>query len=64
MIEKHIDIEKRSVELAEQAVAAVKSQQGMIVQEYLINYLLTDEQKHNELLSRLGDIKKGIYRSV
>ena len=35
-----------------------------MVQAYLINYLLTDEQKHNELLSRLDDIKKGIYRSV
>ncbi|MFC2039406.1 hypothetical protein ACFLST_01275 [Chloroflexota bacterium] len=64
MIEKHIDIEKKSVELAEQAVAAVKNQQGMIVQEYLINYLLTDEKKHNEFLSHLDDIKKGIYRSV
>ena len=64
MIEKHIDIEKKSVELAEQAVAAVKGQQGMIVQEYLINYLLTDEKKHDNLLSRLDDIKKGIYRSV
>jgi len=64
MIEKHIDVEKKSVELAEQALAALKGQQGMIVQEYLINYLLTDERKHNEILSRLDDIKKGIYRSV
>ena len=36
----------------------------MMVQAYLINYLLTDERKHNELLSRLDDIKKGVYRSV
>ena len=64
MIEKHIDIEKKSVELAEQAVAALKGQQGMIVQEYLIDYLLADEKKHNELLSHLDNIKKGIYRSV
>jgi len=64
MIEKHIDIEKKSVELAEQAVAALKGQQGMIVQEYLIDYLLADEKKHNELLSQLDNIKKGIYRSV
>ena len=64
MIEKHIDIEKRSVELAEQAVATLKGQQGMIVQQYLINYLLADEKKHEELLGHLDDIKKGIYRSV
>jgi len=64
MIEKHIEIEKKTVELGEQAIAALKGQQGMIVQEYLINYLLTDERKHNELLSRMDDIKRGVYRSV
>jgi hypothetical protein len=64
MIEKHIEIEKKTVELGEQAIAALKGQQGMIVQGYLINYLLTDERKHNELLSRLDDIKRGVYRSV
>ena len=64
MVEKHIEIEKKTVEYAEQAIASLKDQQGMIVQEYLLNYLLTDEKKHNDLLSRLDEIKKGIYRSV
>ena len=64
MVEKHIEIEKKTVEYAEQAIASLKGQQGMIVQEYLLNYLLTDEKKHNYLLSRLDEIKRGIYRSV
>ena len=51
-------------ELAEQAIASLKGQQGMIVQEYLLKYLLTDEKKHNELLDALDGIKRGVYRSV
>jgi hypothetical protein len=64
MIERHIDLEKKTVELAEQALASLKGQQGMVVQEYLLNYLLEDERKHNDLLSRLDEIKRGMYRSV
>lgn len=64
MIENHIDLEKKTVEIAEKTIASLKGQQGMIVQEYLLNYLLEDERKHNDLLSNLNDIKKGIYRSV
>jgi bacterioferritin (cytochrome b1) len=64
MIERHIELERKTVELAEQAIAALKGQQGMVVQEYLLNYLLTDERKHNELLSALDSIKRGMYRSV
>ena len=64
MIENHINLEKKTVEIAEQTIASLKGQQGMIIQEYLLNYLLEDERKHNDLLSHLNDIKKGIYRSV
>ena len=64
LIERHIDLEKKTVEIAEQTIASLKDQQGMIVQEYLLNYLLEDERKHNDLLRHLDNIKKGIYRSV
>ena len=33
----------------------------MLVQEYLINYLLMDEEKHNKVLEHLDSIKKGMY---
>ena len=64
LIESHIKLELQTIDLAEQMLAATKGQQGMIVQDYLVNYLLQDEQKHNDLLIRLDDVKKGIYRSV
>ena len=60
MIEKHIALEKKTVELAEEALAALKGKK-MVVQEYLLNYLLIDENKHNEILETLSTIKKGMY---
>jgi len=60
MIEKHIELEKKTVQLAEEALAALKGKK-MAVQEYLLNYLLEDEGKHNHILDALGIIKKGLY---
>ena len=33
----------------------------MVVQEYLLRYLLEDENKHNHMLDLLAIIKKGMY---
>ncbi|MBD3333377.1 hypothetical protein GF356_11055 [candidate division GN15 bacterium] len=60
MIEKHIELEKKTVELAEKSLAALKGKR-MLVQEYLLNYLLKDEQKHNEILDELEPVKNKIY---
>ena len=60
MIEKHIDIEKKTVETALAALDAIKDKK-MVVQEYLLNYLLTDERKHDAMLDTLNTIKKGMY---
>jgi hypothetical protein len=60
MIEDHIQLEEKSVELANEAIKALKGKK-MVVQEYLLDYLLTDEQKHNKILETLGTIKKGMY---
>jgi bacterioferritin (cytochrome b1) len=60
-IEEHIRIEKKTAELAREALAAVESSKGMQVQAYLLEYLLEDEEKHNRLLERLESIKKGMY---
>jgi hypothetical protein len=60
MIEKHIELEKKTIELAEEALSALKGRK-MLVQEYLINYLLEDEKKHNLVLDHLQKIKKGMY---
>jgi hypothetical protein len=60
LIEKHIELEKKTVELAEKSLAALKGKR-MIVQEYLLHYLLKDEQKHNEILDELEPIKNKMY---
>jgi len=60
MIKSHIKLEQETVELANEAKAALKGKQ-MVVQEYLIDYLLVDEEKHNHILENLSIIKKGMY---
>lgn len=60
LIEQHIALEKKTVELAEEALAALKGRK-MVVQEYLLHYLLADETKHNQVLDNLETIKKGMY---
>ncbi|MBU8933923.1 MAG: hypothetical protein KOO62_07930 [candidate division Zixibacteria bacterium] len=60
LIEKHIQLEKKTVEYANEALAALKGKK-MVVQEYLLEYLLIDEEKHNKVLESLETIKKGMY---
>ncbi len=60
LIEKHIAIEQRTIELANQALEGLEGKK-MVVQEYLLRYLLEDETKHNNLLENLATIKDGMY---
>ena len=60
LIEKHIKLEEKTIELANEAKEALKGKK-MVVQEYLIDYLLIDEEKHNKILATLETIKKGMY---
>ncbi len=60
MVEKHIEIEKKTVDMATAAIESIKDKK-MVVQEYLLNYLLFDERKHDALLDTLNLIKKGMY---
>jgi ABC-type sulfate/molybdate transport systems ATPase subunit len=59
-IEEHIRIEKKTIELAKEALAAIEGSKS-IVQEYLLRYLMIDEEKHDKLLADLDIIKKGMY---
>ena len=59
-IERHIELEKKSVEMAEQVLASLKGK-SMVIQAYLLDYLREDEEKHNNLLSSLDNIKKKMY---
>jgi hypothetical protein len=60
MIEAHIKLEEKTIKHAEEALTAIKGKK-MLVQEYLLNYLLDDETKHTKVLKHLESIKKGIY---
>ena len=57
MVEDHIELEKETVRLAEESR---KNSNNFIVR-YLLGYLMTDEQKHNDLLQQMEDIKRGMY---
>ena len=61
MIEEHIRLEKKTLELAQEAMQSIQGSKGMLVQSYLLEYLFEDEKKHNLLLERLGKIQKGMY---
>ena len=57
LVEKHIELEKETIRLAEESRRNTKN----FVIRYLLGYLMTDEQKHNLILQQMEDIKSGIY---
>ncbi len=59
-IERHNEIEKKMVGLVATTLEALKGRK-MIVQEYLLNYLVQDERKHADMLEALEKVKKGMY---
>ena len=61
LIEKHIELERQTVDLAKSSLAALEGKKGMVIQAYLVEYLLKDEEKHDAVLDKLEEIKKGMY---
>jgi Asp-tRNA(Asn)/Glu-tRNA(Gln) amidotransferase C subunit len=57
MIEKHAELEKETIVLAEKARRNCR----LFVQRHLLTYLIEDEQKHDRLMAQLEDFKRGIY---
>jgi hypothetical protein len=60
LLERHIELERKSVEIAERALASLKGK-AMVIQNYFLSYLLEDEKKHTNLLDSLDGIKKKMY---
>lgn len=60
MIEQHIQLEKKMIEAVKQLQSSLKGK-FMVIQQYLIDYLLEDETKHNNLLDRLNAIKTRMH---
>ncbi len=57
MVENHIELEKETIRLAEES----RKNSNSFIVRYLLGYLMTDEQKHNNILAQLEDVKKGMY---
>lgn len=62
-IENHIQLEKKTIEMAQASLEALKGTSKTVMQQYLISYLLTDEQKHDKMLADLELIKRGMFKS-
>jgi len=56
-IEAHDQAEKRVIELAQE----LKQGTWSVLQKQLVDYLATDEAKHDELMEQLGKVKRGMY---
>jgi len=61
LIEQHVKLEKATVKLAKESLDAISRSKGMLVQAYLLEYLLKDEKKHEAILKDLAKIKGGMY---
>lgn len=57
MIDKHAQLEKDTIHLAEEALANCR----LFPQRQLLLYLLEDEKKHDKILGQLENFKRKIY---
>lgn len=60
-IEEHIKLEQQTIAFAKQSLEVTRKSKGMLVQNYLLEYLLQDEEKHDAILANLEKIKSGMY---
>ncbi len=61
LIEEHVALEKKTVELANEALSTIKGMKYLTSQLYLLRYMLADEEKHNFMLEGLENVKKDLY---
>jgi chaperonin cofactor prefoldin len=58
ILDKHLQAEAKSMGLANSAVTKNKD----VFTGYILSYLLADEAKHHEMLSRLDHMKGAVYQ--
>jgi hypothetical protein len=56
-VEEHDELEQKVVKMAEEAKG--KTNSGIV--KYLLEYLLTEEKKHHQLLEEMSKIKNNMY---
>jgi rubrerythrin len=57
-IEAHDQVEKKTIQLAEE----IKEECGFFVQKALLEYLIADEKKHDLILQGLDDFKRNMAK--
>jgi hypothetical protein len=57
LVENHIELEKETIRLAEES----RKNSNSFIVRYLLGYLMIDEQKHNDILAQMEDVKRGMY---
>ena len=57
-LEAHDKVEKKTIELAR----SLRDEAWSPVHKHLLNYLITDEMKHETLLAQLDELKTGMSR--
>lgn len=60
MLEQHLQLEDQMVDAVNASVERVRGHK-MLVEEYLLDFLVTDEKKHAALLRSLDQVKRGMY---
>jgi hypothetical protein len=58
-IEQHDQLERKTIEFAQQ----LRDEAWNPVHKQLLDYLLTDEQKHDTLIAQLDEVKRGMSRA-
>jgi len=53
-LNKHLAAEAKSLELADEALSNCE----LFVTQYILSYLIADEQKHHSLLAKLNELKR------
>ncbi len=61
VISRHVEVEKRMREAAEEALGLIRGK-NMVLHEYFLNYLLEDEKKHTDMLKGIEDLKRSYTR--
>jgi hypothetical protein len=60
LVQEHIELEKKTIKLANQSLKALEGTKHPI-QQYLLEYLKMDEEKHDKMLENLDLIKRKMY---
>jgi hypothetical protein len=60
LVQEHIELEKKTIRLAQKSLKDLEGSKYPI-QQYLLEYLQMDEEKHEKLLENLDLIKRKMY---